>query len=82
MVLNVIKIFLVGWIVLITAILLNIITMRLGITGWYQFFESVEKTGLIRAFNNLSPVPMLYMFIIYPFLLGVVGYFTFKALIK
>lgn len=80
MILLIIKILAVGWVVLATAIILNIIALRLGITTWYPFLDEVLKIGFIKAFVQSSFVSKLFLFIIYPLLLGLSAFLIFKRL--
>jgi hypothetical protein len=72
------KVFIVGWGILITAIILNIVALRLGITTWYPFLDEVNKMGFYKSFLKLSIISKAFLFVIYPLGLGVVAYFIFK----
>jgi hypothetical protein len=74
----IIKIFLAGWAVLIAAILLNLIAGRLGIESWYPFVEQAGKDGFLKAFSKASFISKLFLFVIYPALLGLTAYLSFK----
>ena len=74
------KIILAGWIILVAAILLNFLSVKFGISTWYPFTESIGKYGFVKAFKEVSLVSKLFLFIIYPFLLGFFGFISFKFL--
>jgi len=66
----IIKIFVVGWGILIVAIILNFIAVRLEIWTWYQFVEEAMKSGTLKAFTSTSTSSKLFLVVIYPLLLG------------
>lgn len=76
----ILKIFLAGWIILVVAIVLNYIAARIGIITWYPFLDEVGKEGFMKAFLGSSFLSKLFLFAIYPFLLGVSAYLVFKTI--
>lgn len=62
------QIFLMGFIILVGAILLNGIASMLGLQTWYSFLE--EKT--------ISVLDGFWLFVIYPLALGALGYVAAK----
>lgn len=75
-----IKVFLTGWIILIVAIIVNYIAIRMGILTWYAFLEDAVKVGNIKAFIGSSFSSKLFLFIIYPVVLGLTAYLFIKNL--
>ena len=73
------KILSVGWIILVTAILLNIAASKLSVDTWYPFLNEVSKTGFLKAFSKSSLLSKLFLFIIYPGLLGLVAFFSLRS---
>lgn len=69
--LKIIKIFLLGIIILAGAIILNTLASRIGLLNWYDFLETPSKADHISY---------LWLFIIYPMILGVIAYLTSKLL--
>ena len=65
-----IKIFLTGFVILIVAALVNIVALKAGISTWYPFLNDVSKIGFVKAFVETSFVSKVFLFIIYPLLLG------------
>jgi hypothetical protein len=63
------KIYLMGLIVLLVAILLNFLASKLQLVGWYDFLTKWVNQGRI-IFRQLSWKDYLWLFILYPFLLG------------
>ncbi|MFM7510143.1 MAG: hypothetical protein ACKO33_00030 [Bacteroidota bacterium] len=66
------KIYLIGVIILIAAILLNGLINKLGVLGWYDFINLLidKQTATTR---KVRLIDMLWLFIAYPFLLGLAG---------
>ena len=66
------KIYLIGIIILVTAILLNGVINKLGVLGWYDFINLLvdKETAPSRKVHILD---ILWLFIAYPFLLGLAG---------
>ena len=66
------KIYLIGVIILIAAILLNGLINKLGVLGWYDFINLLidKQTATARKVRLMD---MLWLFIAYPFLLGLAG---------
>ncbi len=76
----ILKIFLAGWVVLLVAIFLNFLAVKLDISTWYPFTESITKNGFVKALREISLISKLFLFIIYPFLLGLAGFVTLRLL--
>ncbi|MDY2587870.1 DUF7672 family protein [Winogradskyella aquimaris] len=66
------RLYIIGIAILIIAILANGIIIKLGINSWYGFIELMSKQGL-SAFNSISIIDALWLFIGYPIVLGL-GY--------
>lgn len=73
-----VKIFLTGWGILAVAILINILEIKFGISTWYSFLQEAGKVGPVKAFLETSLISKLFLFIIYPSLLGLVGFLLLK----
>lgn len=69
-----VKIFLLGWLILLVAILLNVIAARLGIDTWYPFLNNAGKVGFLRAMSESTILSKLFLFVIYPLALGLTAY--------
>lgn len=64
-----IKLFLIGWVILLAAIVLNGLIAKWGIIGWYDFINLlIEKRS--RASKSLRTIDYAWLFIVYPLLLG------------
>lgn len=64
-----IKILLVGFIILMAAIVFNIVSSYFNIMGWYDFLTQLTGQGT-SIFSKMKWVDYLWLFLVYPFLLG------------
>lgn len=76
----VLKIFLTGWIILVVAIALNFIAVKLGVDTWFSYINEIGKVGIVKAFSNSTIISKLFLFIIYPFILGLTAYLVLKII--
>lgn len=63
------RIYLIGCAILVSAILLNAIIQRFNIVGWYEFLNKLVSVGKI-TFSTLTIVDYLWLFLVYPLCLG------------
>lgn len=68
------RIYIIGISILITAIIANGIIMKLGIKSWYGLIELLQAHGS-SAFEKLNVLDYIWLFIAYPLTLGF-GYWT------
>lgn len=66
----ILRMFLVGWIVLAGAILLNLLAGALHLATWYTFLQSVSAQGLVSALRTLRWQDAVFLFLVYPLGLG------------
>jgi hypothetical protein len=66
------KIYFIGIIILVAAILLNGVINRLGILGWFDFITLLVDKETDPA-RKVRIIDILWLFIAYPFLLGLAG---------
>lgn len=71
------KIYIVGLIILVAAIVFNVVSSKLNIIGWYDFLTKLVAQGN-ATFSQLKLIDYLWLFLLYPFLLGL----TCKLAIK
>lgn len=64
-----IRIYVIGLVILVVAILLNGIIAKLGIMGWYEFLASLQTDGK-KVFSRMGVLDFMWLFFLYPFLLG------------
>ena len=67
-----IRFYLIGLSILITAIAANAIALKLEFKTWYDFLSILSQEGL-ATFKNLGLLDLIWLFIAYPFILGI-GY--------
>jgi hypothetical protein len=63
------KVFMVGWVVLLAAIILNVAVQRMGIMGWYDFLLRLPIEGK-KLFPQMRIIDYAWLFLVYPLLLG------------
>lgn len=73
------KIYLTGIFILTSAIVFNVLAQVLGLMGWYGFLTRLAAEGK-TALRSVRIFDYLWMFIAYPFLLGLVGWLSFRWL--
>lgn len=76
------NIFLCGFSVLVVAIIVNYIAAKLGVATWYEFIEIVGNHGVVGAIRQIDLLSILFLFIIYPFILGTTAYFSLNYTTK
>ncbi len=70
------QIFIVGFAILAGAIIINAFAGLLGMNTWYGFINNIRESGM-KAVSK-EGFNLIFLFIIYPFLLGCIGYFMTK----
>ena len=58
--------FIYGWIILIAAIPVNFIAKKIGLVTWYDFLVFKKSIGFLDG---------IFMFLVYPLIFGVIIYF-------
>ena len=58
--------FIYGWIILIAAIPVNILAKKIGLVTWYDFLALKKSIGFLDG---------IFMFIVYPLIFGGIIYF-------
>lgn len=74
----ILRMFVLGWILLIGAIFINFIAIKLGIETWYSFLNNMGKYGFIKAISSASFVSKLFLFVLYPLFFGVLMFVLSK----
>jgi hypothetical protein len=59
-----------GYAILIGAIVLNLLATSLGLVTWYGFLESAAAHGCSGAIREAGVISIVYLFVLYPLLLG------------
>jgi len=58
-----------GLMILFGAILLNLFASRVGLLSWFDFLKNPSKANMLSY---------IWLFILYPFGLGIIAYFSSK----
>jgi hypothetical protein len=74
------KIYGMGVIILVAAVLVNGAAAWMGLPSWYDFFRTAGEMGIRRAAGQAGLVGMIFLLLIYPFLLGAAAYLALKWL--
>ncbi|MFM2138719.1 MAG: hypothetical protein RJA57_1026 [Bacteroidota bacterium] len=72
-----IRIYVAGLVILVSAIALNLLAQQLSVMGWYEFLTRLQKEGK-QLFRSMKAVDPLWLFLIYPLLLGASGWGGFR----
>jgi hypothetical protein len=64
-----IKIYILGLVVLVSAILFNGLAVKLNLVSWYDFLNRAIASGS-KVWQTLRFVDLLWLFFVYPMLLG------------
>lgn len=75
-----IRIYIIGIAILLIAIVANGIVLKIGIKSWYDFLRILSNSG-IAGFKQLSVLDYLWLFVGYPFVLGI-GYWVGNHIFK
>jgi len=73
------KLIILGWVVLVAAILANGLAALLGLKSWYDFISLLNEDGR-RAFSLLSFMDYVWLFILYPLILGLTAYSVIRLI--
>lgn len=76
------KIYLWGIIILISAILFNLISSYLKVSNWYSFLNQAREIGFIQSLSQQNLFSLIFLFLIYPLLLGLAVFLIVSYLIK
>jgi len=63
-----------GWLILAAAIIINGAVKQLGGTTWYDYVLNISNVGIKTATSTLHPIEILFLFILYPGVFGVIVY--------
>ncbi len=76
------NIFLSGVLILFIAIIANVLAAAIGLFTWYDFLKNIQANGFLETIKNTGILDFVFLFLIYPSVLGVAGYWAFNHLIK
>lgn len=70
------KVIILGYIILIGAIIINIIANILGITTWHDLIINMASRGVFKAIKEQKIISTVFQFILYPAVLGIIAYYA------
>jgi len=77
-----IKLYIIGASILLTAILANIFASLININTWYNFSNTIlENKSFLKALKQQNALNLIWLFLIYPLILGF-GYIIAQTLIN
>ena len=66
------KLYIIGVTILLTAIVANSIAGYINLNSWYNFSNLIiEKGSFLKALKEQSLISILWLFFIYPLILGI-----------
>jgi hypothetical protein len=68
------QLWVVGLAILVVAIAANALATMAGLSTWYGFFGAIQDHGLVAALRKERLISLLFLFLLYPFALGLAGY--------
>lgn len=71
---SVVQVFAIGVGVLAVAILVNALAVAAGLTTWYAFIAAIQDEGLWPAILHERIPTLFFLFLLYPFILGLTAY--------
>lgn len=69
---------LIGLGILMIAILVNLLAAKWQLTTWYDFLSNTQKLGWKSAWLKLNILNAIFLFLIYPLILGYFAYLLFN----
>lgn len=67
--------------ILVVAIFLNLLANYFGWSTWYDYLTSIQSNGWNETHKNTDWWSLLFMYVLYPFLLGLTAYLLYKWLL-
>ena len=74
-------IFMTGVFILVGAIIINSLAKTIGLTTWYDLLINLKNNG-IKELSNTNFLSLIFLFVIYPLVLGTIGYFSLNSLVN
>lgn len=75
------QIYLSGLLVLLGAILINWLASYSGLFTWYDFLKLFSNQGLSEILASLTVFNFFFLFLVYPFFLGLIAYVSSKLVV-
>ena len=77
---NLVIAYLAGIDILFTAVILNVIAGKMGLSTWYDFILNIGRENFKDAVMKLGFCSIVFMAIVYPLLLGVTAVLSYRIL--
>lgn len=61
-----------GWVILLAAIVVNVLSSQLGASTWYSYIRSIFSVGFHEATLSLPVLNIVFLYVIYPSIFGAV----------
>lgn len=74
------RIFLIGLLILLFAVAVNLIANHFGVVTWYELLNSINRIGLIDSLSQLGILSILFLFLIYPYFLGLTAHLSLRLI--
>jgi hypothetical protein len=71
------KLYITGILILFIAVIANVIAGMLHVMSWYDAIVSLQQNGW-NAFKQWRWMDYLWLFVLYPVILGAAGYYGLK----
>lgn len=68
-----------GLAILIAAIVVNIGAGAAGLTLWYSYLNQIQSVGFAQATQSAGAASLLFLYFVYPLILGLVGGKTWSS---
>jgi hypothetical protein len=65
-----------GWVILVAAIIANRAAGLVNAVTWYDYIGNISRLGLKTATLSLHPLNVLFLFVLYPGIFGLIVYFA------
>jgi FtsH-binding integral membrane protein len=67
---NFLKFFIFGWYILVIAIIINFFAKLIKLNTWYDYLTKIGDIGFLKASSGIGMYSLIFLYIIYPLLLG------------
>ena len=67
---NLLKFFIVVWYVLVVAIIINFFAKLIRLNTWYDYLSKIGDIGFLKASSDIGIYSLIFLYILYPLLLG------------
>jgi hypothetical protein len=75
----ILRIYLAGLAVLAGAIVVNMLAGAAGLKTWYDVLKPIPEVGMMAVVRTLTVPEILFLFLLYPALLGLCAFLVFRV---